>query len=165
MYTTLLRSTPGESLLHCLQEIGVCIATWACPGLRHAGHTTCGSLVAIVENSHSLGQVCEDFRLDDFFNDILQGDNAKNFVEGVAFSFVVNPLDYCQSSPLTRHLTKSTALLTSFTIQWEGNSLLGSALIPNEGLTGWKNGPNRNLDHINTPNPSQVLIKTGEERF
>lgn len=39
--TALLRSIPGEILLHCLQEILVCSAAWTCSQPRHAVQTYC----------------------------------------------------------------------------------------------------------------------------
>lgn len=71
------------------------------------------------------------------------------------------------TAPLTGYLSESTALRTSFYNTMERvtdfsglikrSTSFYSALIPAEGLTGWKNGPDHSLDHINMPGPSQVL--------
>ena len=41
-------------------------------------------------------RLVKDLRLDDFFNDVLQGDDTQNLVERVSLALVVHPLDYGQ---------------------------------------------------------------------
>ncbi|OBS69480.1 hypothetical protein A6R68_01917, partial [Neotoma lepida] len=66
-----------------------------------------GAWLALSAYSTSLLPVCliQDFRFDDFFNHIFQGDNSQNFIKRVSFPFIVHSLHNGQGQLKTNLLT------------------------------------------------------------